>query len=61
MTFDEIDQIMKSITTADVTKWPLEDQLLVFSIYMEFAKKMKPLVIKNELTSNSGSTFLFKL
>lgn len=61
MTFDEIDQIMKAIATAEVTKWPLEDQLLAFSIYMEFAKKMKPLVIKNELNSNNSSTFLFKL
>ena len=58
---DELTQLTKLFEKADITKWPMEDQLIAMTTYLEMMKKLKPLLLKNEGLNFDGGSFLFKL
>lgn len=58
---EELAQLTKLLEKADITKWPMEDQLIAMTAYLEMIKKLKPLLLKNEVPNFDGGSFLFKL
>ena len=58
---DELEQLTKLLEKADITKWPMEDQLIAMAANVEMMKKLKPLLLKNEVPNFDGGSFLFKL
>ena len=58
---EELAQLTKLLEKADMTKWPMEDQLIAMSAHVEMMKKLKPLLLKNEALNSNGGSFLFKL
>lgn len=58
---EELAQLTKLLEKADITKWPMEDQLIAMAAHIEMMKKLKPLLLKNEALNFDGGSFLFKL
>ena len=61
MNQDEIMQVFSMIGEADFTKWSFEDLLIAYAVISAFANTMKPLLLKNEVSNPTNSTFLFKM
>lgn len=58
---EELEQLTKLLEKTDITKWPMEYQLIAMTAYLEMMKKLKPLLLKNEALNFDGGSFLFKL
>lgn len=59
---EEMNEIFELFAKADFSKWSVQDQLLTMAAALEFATKVKPILLKNEvLNSEQSGTFLFKM
>lgn len=43
MTQDELNEIIRLLNEADITKWPMEDQLAIHMAYLTMANTVAPI------------------
>lgn len=60
MTQNEVAELMRLLDEADITTWPLEDQLAISAAYLALANTVAPIVLRNS-SKEESATFLFKI
>lgn len=60
MTQNDIAELMRLLDEADITTWPLEDQLAISAAYLALANTVAPIVLRNA-SKDDKATFLFKV
>lgn len=60
MTQNEIVELMRLLDEADITTWPVEDQIACNVAYLAMIKTIAPIVLRNS-SKEESATFLFKI
>lgn len=60
MTQDDAAEIIRLLDEADITTWPLEDQLAISAAYLTMINAVAPIVLRNA-SKDEKATFLFKV
>lgn len=61
MTVEEMNEIMLAVSTMDMSKVDISEQVQILAAFEAFANTVKPIVVKYKATQPNGGTFLFKL
>lgn len=60
MTQNDIVELMRLLDEADITTWPMEDQLAISAAYLAMANAVAPIILRNASKDNKA-TFIFKI
>lgn len=61
MNLEEAVEVIEGCKDLDMTKFSLMDNITYIQACVEFAEKIKPLIIKSKLKEKEPSTFLFRM
>lgn len=61
MNMEEVSEMLKLLPEIDIKNLNIEEQIMFISATYEFAKKIKPLVMKYAMKNHARSTFLMRL